>query len=363
MDFIGPGKRLAANDVGDAARALGVETAVLLAFLEVEAAGLGFDNRSRPKMLRETHIFYRELGPGPKRERAVAAGLATKTWTRNYSRDSYPDLARMMQIDARAALRSCSWGLPQIMGFNHTLAGFTSAEQMVETMKRGEREQLFALVTLMQAWNMRPMLTGKDFTKPDSWKDAARKYNGAGFSQNGYHTRLAAAYRKHKGKTDSPVNGGPVAQPGDVLQFGMKGELVLNLQNDLVALGYSFAKGVDGRFGNETKAHVITFQKSQSLVPDGRVGPETRDALRRAVAALGAVAQPPAPQRPEDTEDEPVAKSGRFWTWITTGGGTALLPMVDWRVQVVIAAAVVGVAIYAIATMPQVRKRIGDMLA
>lgn len=363
MDFVGTGKRLATNDIGDAARMLGVETAVLLAFLEVEAAGRGFDNKSRPKMLRETHIFYRELGAGPKRDRALAAGLATKVWTRNYSRDSYPDLARMIEIDPRAALRSCSWGLPQIMGFNHLKAGFNSVEEMIEAMKRGEREQLLALVALMQSWNMRPMLTGRDFTKSDSWKDAARKYNGSGFAVNGYHTRLAAAYRKHKGKTDSPVNNAPVAQPGDVLQIGMKGELILNLQNDLAALGYVFANGIDGRFGNETRAHVVAFQKGQSLVPDGRVGPETRDALRRAVAALGTVTQPLAPQRPENNDDEPVTKSGRFWTWITTGGGTALLPMVDWRVQIAIVVVVVGVAIYAITTMPAVRKRLGDMLA
>lgn len=363
MDFTGTGKRLAANDIGDAAGLLGVETAVLLAFLEVEAAGRGFDNKARPKMLRETHIFYRELGAGAKRDRAVALGLATKSWTRNYTGDSYPDLARMMAIDTRAALRSCSWGLPQIMGFNHAAAGFSTVEAMVEAMKQGEREQLLAFVNLLRAWKMAPMLTGKDFTKPDSWKQAAQKYNGAGYAANGYHTRMAAAYRKHKGQTQSPVNNAPVAKAGDVLQFGTKGELVLNLQNDLAALGYVFAAGIDGRFGNETKAHVIAFQKSQSLVPDGRVGPETKEALRKAVAALGAIAQPAPPQRPENTTDEPVSKSGRFWQWITAGGGTAILPMVDWRVQVVIAVAIVGVAIYAIATMPALRKRIGDMLA
>jgi len=363
MDFTGTGKRLAENDIGDAARLLGVETAVLLAFLEVEAAGRGFDNKSRPKLLRETHVFYRELGAGAKRNQAVAKGLATKVWTRNYPRDSYPDLAEMMAIDARAALRSCSWGLPQIMGFNHAAAGFASAAEMVEAMKKGEREQLLAFVTLLRAWKMAPMLTGKDFTKPDSWKPAAAKYNGAGYAANGYHTRMAAAYRKHKGKTDSPVNNAPVAQAGDVLHFGMKGELVLNLQNDLAALGYTFASGIDGRFGNETKGHVVAFQKSQSLVPDGRVGPETKEAIRKAVAALGAVAQPAAPQRPENTTDEPVSKSGRFWQWITAGGGTAILPMVDWRVQVVIAVAVVAVAIYAITTIPAFRKRIGDILA
>lgn len=51
MDFVGTGRRLAQGDVGAAARELGVETAVLLAFLEVEARGRGFDSKNRPKML------------------------------------------------------------------------------------------------------------------------------------------------------------------------------------------------------------------------------------------------------------------------------------------------------------------------
>ena len=51
MNFVGTGRRLAQGDVGDAARVLGIETAVLLAFLEVEAAGRGFGSKNRPKML------------------------------------------------------------------------------------------------------------------------------------------------------------------------------------------------------------------------------------------------------------------------------------------------------------------------
>ena len=71
MDFVGSGRRLAQGDVGDAARALGIETAVLLAFLEVEAAGRGFDSKNRPKMLLETHVLYRNTMV-PLRDRLVA---------------------------------------------------------------------------------------------------------------------------------------------------------------------------------------------------------------------------------------------------------------------------------------------------
>lgn len=67
--------------------------------------------------------------------------------------------------------------------------------------------------------------------------------------------------------------------------------------------------------------------------------------------------RPTKPDTPKD--DEPITHSKRFWTWLTTGGGTAVMPFVDWRVQVIIALAVVGFAVYAIATMPSVRKMLG----
>ena len=57
--------------------------------------------------------------------------------------------------------------------------------------------------------------------------------------------------------------------------------------------------------------------------------------------------------------EEKLSHSKRFWTWLTTGGGTAALPFVDWRVQFLIVLVVVGFAIYAIATMPGVRKKLG----
>jgi peptidoglycan hydrolase-like protein with peptidoglycan-binding domain len=366
MDFVGTGKRLAPNDIGDVARIFDVETAVLLAFLEVEASGRGFDNRKRLKMLRETHVFWKQLGPGPKRKKAAAQGLANPRWIKNYSGDSYPDLEKMMEIDRNAALRSCSWGLPQIMGFNHAGAGFNDAESMIENMKKGEREQLLAFVKLLESWDMKPMLTGKDFTQPASWKQAASKYNGTGYAAHNYHGKMAAAYRKHKGKTQSPVNGGKIAKDDEALHFGMRGELVLNLQNDLTALGYEFKAGIDGRFGNETKAHVVAFQRSQNLNPDGVVEEQTKAALRRAIAALGAIVDHGPVQRSENTPDAPITKSGRFWRWLTTGGAAAILPFgesIDWRVQITLIILIVGVSIYAIVKLPQIRKRIQDYFA
>ena len=93
MNFIGTGRRLAQCGVGDAARVLGIETAVLLAFLEVEAAGRGFGSKTRPEMLFQPHVFWRNL-QGAYLDVAAKLGLAYPKWRRNYPADTYPGWRR-----------------------------------------------------------------------------------------------------------------------------------------------------------------------------------------------------------------------------------------------------------------------------
>ena len=290
MDFIGTGRRLAQGDVGDAARAIGIETAVLLAFLEVEAAGRGFDSQGRPKMLFEPHVFWRNLA-GALRDKAAALGLAYKAWKRNYPADSYPRLSKAIGIAREPAFRSGSYGLPQILGENHKAAGFASAEQMFATMKQGEREQLLAMVALLKTWGLAVHLRGKDFSKPESWWPAVERYNGKSFRANGYDVKCAAAFVKHS-------KGEPMTLPADtavMLAHGMKGEAVRNLQADLQALGFKFLKGVDGRFGDETEANVRLFQSGAGLTIDGKVGGKTRKAIAARLAALDEDLSPAGP--------------------------------------------------------------------
>ena len=291
MNFQGTGKRLKHNDVGDAAREIGIETAVLLSFMEVEASGHGFDNQNRPKMLFEPHIFYRQLGKGPFRDQAVELGLAYAKWKPgNYPSDSYPRLEDAVDIYETAALKSASIGLGQIMMFNHAEAGCLTPQEMFEVAKRGEREQLLQLVALMKSWNMVSMLTNKDFTSYESWRAAAKKWNGAGYAKHGYHLKLAKAYVKHS-------NGSPMKIVTNIstLKLLMKGEAVRNLQVDLAALGYLFVSGIDGRFGAETEKNVIFYQRDKRLEPDGIAGKKTLDAIKTDMKKLSVDNSPDLP--------------------------------------------------------------------
>lgn len=313
MDFVGTGRRLAQGDVGDAARVLGIETAVLLAFLEVEAAGRGFDSLNRPKMLFEPHVFWRNLA-GKAQDAAAAAGLAYKAWKRDYPKDSYPRLAKAIGIAREPGFRSASYGLPQILGENASAAGFASAEIMFETFKQGEREQLLAMMSLLTEWGLAPLLRGKDFSDPDSWRPAVRRYNGKSYEANGYHTKAAEAFVKHSRGVDAKTGAAlppKVLVPAGayLLEEGMKGEAVRVLQADLQALGYIFNSGVDGRFGAETAANVRLFQANAGLTIDGKAGPKTREAIAAALTAQDADKSPPAP-KPAD--GPPPALPGRL---------------------------------------------------
>lgn len=199
MNFKGQAKRLDDIDLPLVGRQIGVGEDEIHAVLDVEAAGTGFDKHGRPKMLFEPHVFWKQLGAGPKRDRAAAAGLAYPRWKRNYPDDSYPRLIEAMKIDEDAALRSASWGLPQMMGFNAGIVGYATAKDMVLAFLDDEETHLRALVLFI-------IKTGlADELKAHDWKGFARGYNGPGFAKNGYDRKLAQAFARWQKIKDTPI--------------------------------------------------------------------------------------------------------------------------------------------------------------
>ncbi len=73
----------------------------------------------------------------------------------------------------------------------------------------------------------------------------------------------------------------PAIAQAQVLQTGQEGAEVTAVQADLQRLGYSI--DVDGVYGENTADIVEQFQSEYGLAVDGQVGPETRQALDRAL--------------------------------------------------------------------------------
>lgn len=188
---------LTQNDIIEAAAILGVEPAVIHAVNRVEAKGRGYLPDGRIKILFERHIFYRELktkyGQTIADKWAAEAPHICNRTPGGYRGGAaeYPRFSRANTIDPQCAMKSCSWGAYQIMGFNHAAAGFDDVDSFVEAVKTSEGEQLKAFVRFISADKaMHAALKAK------KWADFARRYNGPDYRKNAYDTKLADVYQR-----------------------------------------------------------------------------------------------------------------------------------------------------------------------
>lgn len=100
------------------------------------------------------------------------------------------------QLDSEAAFKSTSWGMFQIMGFNHKLAGYQSAQAMVDAFKQGESVQLDAFMTFISNVKHKGKLLIQ-WLREKNWAMFAEGYNGAGYAANQYDTKLAKEDKKY----------------------------------------------------------------------------------------------------------------------------------------------------------------------
>ena len=85
---------------------------------------------------------------------------------------------------------------------------------------------------------------------------------------------LRALYSSSAARSKNPAASNSV----ETLEYGSEGSDVTKLQQKLKDLGY-LAGTVDGKFGVETEAAVIAFQKSNNLTADGKAGTATQNKL------------------------------------------------------------------------------------
>lgn len=176
-----------------------ITPAALLAVVEIESAGKAFEvDGVTPQLLFERHVFYRELTKlaPDKVAAAEAAELTRKSWDKatqykdqGTSKGRLALIAQARAIDIEVANRSASWGLGQTMGFNAKMIGYASATLMVKAMA-DLPTQVECMIREIKRTNNTDNLRGRQ------WAEFARIYNGAGYRQNSYDTRLATAYAK-----------------------------------------------------------------------------------------------------------------------------------------------------------------------
>ena len=184
------------EDFLDDAALIGCEVEAIMAVAAVESRGGGFDPEGFPKTLFEGHWFHK-LTNG--KFTASHPTLSYAKWTKSHYGKTWDvekkRLQDAMSLDRNAAMMSASWGMFQIMGFNHARAGFKTVQQFVNAMCKDENAQLAAFTQFIINSGL------ADELRDRRWADFARLYNGPGYAANKYDEKLAAAYAKLKSKT------------------------------------------------------------------------------------------------------------------------------------------------------------------
>lgn len=179
----------------NAAGFLGCDMNAIKAVAQVEAGKLGafLPDGSAPTILFERHVFDR-LTNGVFRY-ALLPGVAPdiahisdpKPGGYGPTSIQHSKLVLAVAHDREAALKSASWGLFQIMGFNYKEAGFSSLQKFINAVFKSVDDHLGAFVNFV---GCNPDLV--QALRDHNWKRFKLLYNGP--RTNDYASRMADAF-------------------------------------------------------------------------------------------------------------------------------------------------------------------------
>jgi hypothetical protein len=190
-------------DFQRAAKKLRCEVASVKAVAEVESRGKGFYASGFPVILFEKHIFRKYTQGRYNKSHPHLSGSAG-----GYGAAGQNQINKFNEafgLNPIAAMKACSWGKFQIMGFNHAVCGYEDVGAFVDAMKESEGKQLDAFVEFVIGNGLGLYLRTKN------WAAFAKGYNGAGYRKNNYDTKMASAYKRHSG-TPTPTAGNAASE-------------------------------------------------------------------------------------------------------------------------------------------------------
>jgi hypothetical protein len=173
---------------------LGMDPAIAIAIIATESAGAGLGDDGRLLIRFEVHQFLAHCN---NQTRPIATqhfrfdsskdyrDPLQQMWRRDPNGEWQPvhvggqagqwtvlDFAR--QIDPHAALMCVSMGAPQVMGFNHRLLGYGSAQAMFDDFQQSEHIQIASLFRFIEARGLVDAVRNREF------RALVAAYNGEG---------------------------------------------------------------------------------------------------------------------------------------------------------------------------------------
>ena len=189
------------TNIKESATIINCDQATIKAVMEVESSGSGFLDDGTPKILFEPHVFWKQLkslGIDPASlvaKNPTLSDILYPIWgSKPYGKMSaqHARLKRAVEINKDAALKSASWGLFQIMGYNYAATGSCDLQTFINRMYENEAEHLDMFVTYIKNTGL------DDELKAQDWAGFAYQYNGSGYRKNKYDVKLKEAYNKYK---------------------------------------------------------------------------------------------------------------------------------------------------------------------
>lgn len=227
------------------------EIALIRAFAQVESGGRKDLPDGRPQILFEAQWFHNFTGGIYDND---YPNISSPYWNQTLyvgGAGEYSRLAQAMALDRVAALKSASWGIFQIMGFNHARCGFPDVSSFVEFVKGPDDNDMLLFSRFCAASDE---LLGCMRTL--NFPCCARLYNGTGQVPK-YSAELETDYNLFKAEEGAA----PIASPFVPLKMGSKGPAVAALQK---SLGSWYPWFPDSDYGPKTYNAVALFQASQS---------------------------------------------------------------------------------------------------
>ncbi len=190
---MGASVSISLRELREVAEAYGVPVSHLKAVIAVESNGRGFNRDGTPVILFEPHKFNKYTNGLFQRTHPhlTSTSYAENLRRKLYGGNQHKKLREAVLLDREAALKSCSWGMFQIMGFNYKACGFATLQEFINAMFRSEATQLVVAMRFIKRGGMLDALRSGD------WHSFARRYNGAAYERRGYHTKLASHAAKH----------------------------------------------------------------------------------------------------------------------------------------------------------------------
>lgn len=195
------------KDFSTYGKLLGIDPAALKAVIDTEMGDYsGFLTESkRPTILFEANYMYRLLKQKGRRDLndllTKHPNVISASWNRKLYKGGEKEWDRLKEaraIDSEIADQSASWGVLQIMGANYKECGCNSIKDFVKRMSKSEFDQFFLGVKFMNSKKISKYLT-TTATKPQpDWAGFAERYNGPGYKENKYDTKMAKAYKDLK---------------------------------------------------------------------------------------------------------------------------------------------------------------------